>query len=46
VALSDADDPKAGQQTVVSTSMLRWNREDTFGELARFDSTCRRFPSF
>jgi len=46
VAFSDADDPKAGQQTVVATSTLRWNKEDTFGELARFDSTCRRFPSF
>jgi hypothetical protein len=46
VAFSDADDPKAGQQTIVATSTLRWNRKETLGALARFDSAGRRFPPF
>ena len=30
VAFSDADDASAGQQTVVATSPVRWNRQETF----------------
>jgi hypothetical protein len=46
VAFSDADDPAAGQQTVVATGPIRWNRQDTFSQLAWLSSKSRRFPSF
>ena len=46
VAFSDADDPSAGQQTVVATSPVRWNRQDTFGQLIWLSSEAGRFPSF
>ena len=46
VAFSDADDASAGQQTVVATSPVRWNRQETFGRLIWLSSKARRFPSF
>jgi hypothetical protein len=46
VAFSDTDTPGAKQETVVATSPVRWNRRETFGQLMRFQSASRRFPSF
>ena len=46
VAFSDADDAGAGQQTVVATSPVLWNRQETFGRLIWLSSKARRFPSF
>jgi hypothetical protein len=46
IAFSDADDPAAGQQTVIATSPVRWNRRDTFSRLHCFPGKNRRFPLF
>jgi hypothetical protein len=46
VAFSDSDEAGAKQQTVIATSLVRWNRRETFGELIRLPSDSRRFPSF
>jgi hypothetical protein len=46
VAFSDADDAASGQQTVIATSPLRWNRRNSFSELHCFPGKNRRFPLF
>jgi hypothetical protein len=46
VAFSDADEATSGQQTVVATSAVRWNRRDTFSRLHCFPGKNRRFPLF
>jgi hypothetical protein len=46
VAFSDADDAAGGQQTVVATSPVRWNKRETFGALLSLPNKARRFPSF
>jgi hypothetical protein len=46
VAFSDADDPAGGQETVVATSPVRWDKSETFGELHSFPSKSKRFPAF
>lgn len=42
----DGDDPAAGQQTVIATSPVRWNRCWSFGALVWLASKAGRFPSF
>ena len=46
VAFSDTDDAGARQETVIATSPVRWNKRQTFGDLTRLPSACRRFPPF